>query len=75
MFSASYAPADHKIRVHRGARHPIVGDRVYGEADAAVPRQALHMRRLTLPHPVTRETVEFEAPVPHDLSGLIDGLS
>jgi 23S rRNA pseudouridine1911/1915/1917 synthase len=65
----------HQIRVHLAALgHPIVGDRVYGEADAAVPRQALHMRRLSLPHPVTRETVQFEAPVPQDLRGLITGL-
>ena len=66
----------HQIRVHLAALgHPIVGDRVYGEADATVPRQALHMLRLSLPHPVTRETVVFDAPVPHDISGLIDGLS
>ncbi len=33
------------------------------------------MRRLTLPDPVTRETVQFEAPVPHDLRGLITDFS
>ena len=66
----------HQIRVHLAALgYPIVGDRVYGEADAALPRQALHAWRLSLPHPVTRETLEFEAPVPHDLRGLIAGLS
>lgn len=62
----------HQIRVHLAALgYPIVGDRVYGEADAAVPRQALHARRLSLPDPVTRETLAFEAPVPQDLRSLI----
>ena len=40
----------HQIRVHLAALgYPIVGDRVYGEADATVPRQALHAWRLSLP--------------------------
>jgi 23S rRNA pseudouridine1911/1915/1917 synthase len=66
----------HQIRVHLAALgYPIVGDRVYGEANADVSRQALHMRRLTLPDPVTRETVQLEAPVPHDLRGLITDFS
>jgi len=62
----------HQIRVHLAALgYPIVGDRVYGEVDADVPRQALHMRRLSLPNPVTRETLQFEARVPQDLRGII----
>jgi 23S rRNA pseudouridine1911/1915/1917 synthase len=66
----------HQIRVHLAALgYPIVGDRVYGEADGAVLRQALHAQRLSLPDPVTRETREFEAPVPQDLRSLMTGLS
>jgi 23S rRNA pseudouridine1911/1915/1917 synthase len=46
----------HQIRVHLSASGwPIVGDRVYGEADATWTRQALHAWRISLPHPVTRQ--------------------
>ena len=75
----------HQIRVHLAARGwPIVGDRVYGEplwtqiADAALaaalrtfPRQALHAWRLTVAHPVTRERLFVEAPLPRDLEVLL----
>jgi len=75
----------HQIRVHLAAKGwPIVGDPLYGEprhlgiADAEIaercrefPRQALHARRLVFVHPVTRERMEIEAPVPGDLAGLL----
>ncbi len=75
----------HQIRVHLAARGwPIVGDRVYGEphwtqiADATLaaalrtfPRQALHAWRLTVVHPVTRERLFVEAPLPRDLEELL----
>ena len=58
----------HQIRVHLATRGwPIVGDRVYGEPDARILRQALHAWRVTLPHPSTREVIEFEAPIPDDM--------
>ena len=62
----------HQIRVHLAARGwPIAGDASYGEAHPALTRQALHAWRLTLPHPVTREPLRIEAPVPRDLQGLM----
>jgi len=61
----------HQIRVHLAARGwPVVGDATYGEADARIARQALHAWRVALPHPVTRLPLEFEAPVPGDMSTL-----
>ena len=58
----------HQIRVHLAARGwPVAGDRVYGEPHPALTRQALHAWRLTLPHPVTRQLLELEAPLPADL--------
>ena len=58
----------HQIRVHLAARGwPIVGDRVYGTADDGMPRQALHAWRITLPHPITREPLTIEAPLPEDM--------
>jgi 23S rRNA pseudouridine1911/1915/1917 synthase len=75
----------HQIRVHLSAKGwPIVGDPLYGEprylgiADPEIrercrefPRQALHARRLVFVHPVTRQRMEVEAPVPGDLAGLL----
>ena len=62
----------HQIRVHLAARGwPIAGDLVYGEPHAALTRQALHAWRVMLPHPVTREPLELEAPVPRDIRALM----
>ena len=81
----------HQIRVHLAARGwPLVGDPSYGEPrwpeidDGALaatlrafPRQALHAWRVGVSHPVTRERLQFEAPIPRDLQGLLaaSGLS
>lgn len=81
----------HQIRVHLAARGwPIVGDPVYGEplwarvadrplatALQAFPRQALHAWRIAFTHPITREPVRIEAPLPADFDGLLtaSGLS
>jgi 23S rRNA pseudouridine1911/1915/1917 synthase len=75
----------HQIRVHLAAVGlPIVGDPLYGEprhrgiADPALaaacrdfPRQALHARRLALRHPLTRQQLELQAPIPADLRRLL----
>lgn len=55
----------HQIRVHMTfLGHPVMGDPIYGTADSQ--RLALHARRIRFDHPVTKETVEFEAPLPAD---------
>jgi 23S rRNA pseudouridine1911/1915/1917 synthase len=62
----------HQIRVHMAASGwPVVGDRLYGETDPSISRQALHAWRITLTHPVTREPLVLEAPLPADMSALI----
>ncbi|WP_457666394.1 23S rRNA pseudouridine(1911/1915/1917) synthase RluD [Thiolapillus sp.] len=76
----------HQIRVHMAHIHfPLVGDAAYGgrlklPRDASAdtiralqqfPRQALHARRLGLQHPVTREPLSWESPVPGDLADLL----
>jgi len=62
----------HQIRVHLAARGwPIAGDRVYGSPDSRIGRQALHAWRMTLPHPVSREPLTLEAPVPADMKALV----
>jgi 23S rRNA pseudouridine1911/1915/1917 synthase len=47
------------------------------EADFALlelPRHALHARRLALPHPVTGDALEIEAPLPSDLADFWESL-
>jgi len=63
----------HQIRVHLAASGwPIAGDRVYGATDPSIPRQALHAWRMTLPHPVSREPLQLEAPLSYDMRALAD---
>jgi 23S rRNA pseudouridine1911/1915/1917 synthase len=67
----------HQIRVHLASRGwPVAGDAKYGDAAAdaplGAPRLALHAWRLAFVHPVTREPVRIEAPLPDDLQHLLE---
>jgi 23S rRNA pseudouridine1911/1915/1917 synthase len=54
-----------QIRAHLSeARHPILGDRMYGSEVNPIGRLALHAKMLGFEHPVTRKKLVFEAPVP-----------
>jgi 23S rRNA pseudouridine1911/1915/1917 synthase len=67
----------HQIRVHLAAvGHPVVGDGTYGGARAGLPfsRPALHAVKLGFDHPVTGEAMSFDAPMPSDISTLLEGL-
>ncbi|WP_339887050.1 RluA family pseudouridine synthase [uncultured Flavobacterium sp.] len=68
-----------EINLHTGRHHqiraqltaigcPIKGDLKYG-FDRSNPDGGIHLhaRKLVLTHPVTKETVTFEAPVPNDV--------
>jgi 23S rRNA pseudouridine1911/1915/1917 synthase len=62
----------HQIRVHLAAIGcPIVGDRVYGESHEAIARQALHAWRISFLHPITRERLRVEAPLPPDIRAIL----
>jgi 23S rRNA pseudouridine1911/1915/1917 synthase len=68
----------HQIRVHLAhIRHPIVGDTVYGGRKAALdcPRQFLHAERIRFRLPATGQEVEFSAPLPEDLCGVLARLA
>lgn len=67
----------HQIRVHMShIGHPVLGDWLYeGLNDALIQRQALHAARLTFTHPITKEKVTFEAPLPEDMKNAIAMLS
>jgi 23S rRNA pseudouridine1911/1915/1917 synthase len=63
----------HQIRVHLAASGwPIAGDPVYGAPHPLIGRQALHAAAMTLLHPVTREPLSFESPIPTDMRRLLD---
>ncbi|HET7776235.1 MAG TPA: 23S rRNA pseudouridine(1911/1915/1917) synthase RluD [Azospira sp.] len=68
----------HQIRVHMAALgFPLVGDGVYNKGKTAgvkFHRQALHAYRLGLIHPLTREAMQWDAPVPEDMAALLKGL-
>ena len=80
----------HQIRVHMlHVGHALLGDPVYGGrrkvSDKQIgpdlagrinnfPRQALHAARLGFEHPVTGETLSFEADLPQDMAGLLESL-
>lgn len=57
----------HQIRVHLAAiGHPLAGDWLYGDRDAARPM--LHAAELEMMHPLTNERLRVAAPVPDDFS-------
>jgi 23S rRNA pseudouridine1911/1915/1917 synthase len=45
------------------------------QALESFPRQALHAARLTFTHPKSGKRVTFDAPLPGDLTGLLDVLA
>ena len=73
----------HQIRVHMmSIGHSLVGDRAYrsrNQQHSALPegapdpgRHCLHAFRLALKHPRTGEDLSVEAPMPADLTALLD---
>lgn len=59
----------HQIRVHMSSiGHPLIGDFLYHPASTELGRQALHSYKLHFIHPITREPMEFCAPMPDDMA-------
>lgn len=59
----------HQIRVHMTSiGHPLIGDFLYNPTSCELPRQALHSHKLTFLHPITKEPLEFIAPLPKDMA-------
>ena len=75
----------HQVRVHMASiGHPLLGDPAYGRTrpvhkpaltQLGFVRQALHARTLGFQHPVSKENLSFESPVPADIKELIGLLS
>ncbi len=54
-----------QIRVHSADMgHPVCGDTKYGNGDDPIHRLCLHACVLCFWHPITRERMEFDTPVP-----------
>jgi len=72
----------HQIRVHLASSgHPIVGDDKYGSdevrahfARLGLERMFLHAGRLELPHPLSGEPLQLEAPLPPACLKILDYL-
>ncbi len=75
----------HQVRVHMmSIGHPLLGDPVYGRTrpshrdvlhELNFRRQALHARTLGFFHPVNKDKLTFESPIPPDIQELISLLS
>jgi 23S rRNA pseudouridine1911/1915/1917 synthase len=65
----------HQIRAHLAAiDHPIVGDALYGaegRETLELRRHFLHAKELRMTHPVSRRTVQLEAPLPDELAAVL----
>ena len=62
----------HQIRVQLAdVGCPIVGDEKYGAKSDPAGRLGLHSCMLKFSHPVTREEMRFESPLPKDLAALV----
>lgn len=80
----------HQIRLHlTNIGCPVLCDRLYGgraeitrgeisrdasDTEVLLARQALHARRLKIVHPTTGEPIEFIAPLPADMEGVLTAL-
>ncbi len=61
-----------QIRVHLAeARHPIVGDNLYGSSLNPIDRLGLHAKLLGFTHPVSGKRVSFVAPIPRSFRELV----
>ncbi|MDD4556841.1 MAG: RluA family pseudouridine synthase [Alphaproteobacteria bacterium] len=81
----------HQIRVHLSSLgHNLIGDKTYVKSGKTslkfateelkkvvneFPRQALHAQTLGFIHPRTNQVINFEAPLPQDMSNLLSALN
>ncbi|MCD8200250.1 MAG: RluA family pseudouridine synthase [Coriobacteriaceae bacterium] len=85
-----YTGRTHQIRVHMAyIKHPVVGDQLYGRAanakarnrdrflksERGLRRQFLHSYRLSFPHPISEEAMDFHDDLPEDLQSVLDDLA
>ena len=55
----------HQIRVHMAyIGHSVLGDDVYGKPYKNLEGQCLHAKKIGFIHPITKEYLEFDSPLP-----------
>jgi 23S rRNA pseudouridine1911/1915/1917 synthase len=75
----------HQIRVHlsEGGKTPVLGDMLYGKAPKEPELQAisqqlgrhwLHAEALSFLHPISKEVMRFESPIPLVLAEVLERL-
>ena len=61
-----------QIRVHmKDIKHPIVGDKKYGSKNNPINRLCLQATKLEFDHPITKEKIILELPIPNEYINLI----
>lgn len=66
----------HQIRVHLShAKHPIMGDDLYGGDTSMISRQALHAYRMYFVHPITKEQIDVVSKLPLDIENLLEKIN
>jgi len=62
----------HQIRVHMNSiGHPLLGDTLYNPRTQLMKRQALHSQKLAFKHPITKDYMQFECPLPSDMCKIL----
>ena len=62
----------HQIRVHMNSiGHPLLGDTLYNPRTQLMKRQALHSQKLAFEHPITKDYMQFECPLPSDMCKIL----
>ncbi len=63
----------HQIRVHcQAIGHSLLGDDLYGGSTELIARQALHSFSYSFVHPISGQSIKIEAPLPDDMTLLIN---
>ena len=66
----------HQIRVHFTYKgNSILGDTLYGVETSLINRQALHAWRLSFVHPISKEQIMIEAPLPEDMKNVLENFN
>jgi RluA family pseudouridine synthase len=64
----------HQIRVHLAeCGLPILGDELYGSDKVSAPRLMLHALRLVFPHPITKQEIAVDSPLPPEFKEYLNG--
>jgi 23S rRNA pseudouridine1911/1915/1917 synthase len=65
----------HQIRVHMAyIGHSVLGDDVYGKPYKGLEGQCLHAKKIGFIHPITKQYLEFDSPLPEYFKKALRGI-